>query len=307
MLKWQLQEEKGSAVIILAIGLTVFLGFTALVTDVGLLYLSNVQITNAVDAAVLAGAQELPYNPELALLQAENYALANGVDGEKLTLELLDADKAIKASAQKEVEFLFAKVLGFNSGQVAHTAMAQVGNVVSVDGAVPLGIQEHDFQFGEEYTLKVGAGDTNILNEIINPGWFGALALEGPGAKLYEDDLTYGFEGELKIGDILDIQTGNISNPTKRAIDYRVAECKHTPYCTVENFSRDCPKLMKVPVIEPVSDKQIRIKGFAMFLVDEVVGQGDENYVTGRFVETVTAGEIGTGSGFGLMGVKLVQ
>ena len=36
MRKLQLQEEKGSAVIILALAMTVLLGFTALVTDVGL-------------------------------------------------------------------------------------------------------------------------------------------------------------------------------------------------------------------------------------------------------------------------------
>lgn len=307
MRKLQLQEEKGSAVIILALAMTVLLGFTALVTDVGLLYLTNVQLSNAVDAAVLAGAQELPHNPELALQQAEDYALANGVEKEKISLEVFNDNKAIKAQANKEVEFFFARVLGFNSGQVAHGATALVGNMVAVNGAVPLGIQEHNFQFGEQYTLKVGAGDTDILNEEVSPGWFGVLALEGPGAKLYEDNLTYGFNGELKIGDILDVQTGNISNPTKRAIDYRMAQCTHSPYCTVDDYSRDCPKLLKVPVIEPAGHKQVRIKGFAMFLVEEVPGQGNENFVKGRFLETVTTGEIGTGSGFGLMGVKLVQ
>ena len=86
--------------------------------------------------------------------------------------------------------------------------------MVAVNGAVPW-VQEHNFQFGEQYTLKVGAGDTDILNEEVSPGWFGALALEGPGAKLYEDNLTYGFNGELKIGDILDVQTGNISIPLR--------------------------------------------------------------------------------------------
>ena len=173
--------------------------------------------------------------------------------------------------------------------------------MVAVNGAVPLGIQEHNFQFESNASESRGWGYWYPKWGGC-PGWFGALALEGPGAKLYEDNLTYGFNGELKIGDILDVQTGNISNPTKRAIDYRMAQCTHSPYCTVDDYSRDCPKLLKVPVIEPAGHKQVRIKGFAMFLVEEVPGQGNENFVKGRFLETVTTGEIGTGSGFGLMG-----
>ena len=142
----------------------------------------------------------------------------------------------------------------------------------------------------------------------LSPGWFGALALGGPGASRYEDNLTFGYSGSLKIGDIIDIQTGNISGPTKRAIDYRIAEDKHTPYCTVDNFKRDCSRLIKVPVIEPVASKKVKIIGFAMFLIDDATGHGNESYVKGKFVKTITSGEIDPGAqDFGLFGVRLIQ
>jgi len=308
MLEKLLKDEKGSGIIILAIGLTVFLGFTAIVTDMGLVYLTNARLANAIDAAALAGAQELPYNPQAAIDIAKNYAEANGVEKDQITIELLNNNKCIKVYSEKEVTLFLAKTLGFNSENVSHTAMAEVAPIVGVNGASPLGIKQHDFIFGQEYTLKVGANDTSIFSEEISPGWFGALALGAPGADDYENNLTYNYSGNLYVGDIVDIQTGNISNPTKRAIDYRIAEEKHIPYCTVDHFERDCSRLLKVPVIEPVDSNSIRIVGFAMFLVDAVEGQGINNYLKGSFVRTIVSGEVDPNAqDFGLVGVRLVQ
>jgi hypothetical protein len=303
-----LSDEKGSAIIIFALGLTVFLGFSALVTDVGILYLADYKLTNAVDAAVLAGAQELPYNPQGAVTQATNYAIANGLKEEQFSIEVLKDNKLIRITAEKDVNLLFAKVLGFDTGKVNHVAEAQVAAIVGINGAAPLGIEKHDFVFGEQYTLKVGAGATDYLNQEISPGWFGALALGGPGASTYEDNLTYGYPGSLKVGDIVNIQTGNISGPTKKAIDYRIAEDKHVPYCTVDNFERDCSRLIKVPVIEAVDKKRVKIIGFSMFLVDDVTGQGNESYVKGKFVKTIASGEVSPeAQDYGLVGVRLVK
>lgn len=308
MLKKFWVEEKGSIMIILTIGLTAFLGFVALVTDVGLLYFNKSKLANAVDAAVLAGGQELPYYPTEATEKARYYSNLNGLDGSKLSVEVFNGNKRIRAGYEKEVKLLFAKVLGVDTGRVGHTAVAEVAPITGVGGAAPLGIQKHEFEFGKQYTLKVGAGDTSLLEGEISPGWFGALALGGPGANTYEDNLTFGYSGNLKIGDVIDIQTGNISGPTKKAIDYRIGEDKHIPFCTVENFERDCARLIKVPVIEPVADKEVRIIGFSMFLVDDVTGEGNESYVKGKFVKTIVSGEIDpTAEDFGLMGIRLIQ
>lgn len=308
MLKKFLKDERGSVIILLAVGFSALMGFVALVADAGMLYFNDSKITNGVDAAVLAGAQELPYRPYEAIEKAKSFAEANGLDSNKLNVVVFSDDKKIRASYEQEVNFLFAPVLGVNSGKVGHTAVAEVAPIIGLDGAAPLGIQQHEFVFGEQYTLKVGAGDTSILDGEISPGWFGALALGGPGASRYEENLTYGYSGSLKVGDIIDIQTGNISGPTKRAIDYRISEDKHIPFCTVDNFKRDCSRLIKVPVVEPVAKKEVKIVGFAMFLVDDVTGQGNESYVKGKFVKNIVSGEIDPGAqDFGLFGVRLIQ
>jgi len=292
-------NEKGSVVIIIALLMLVFLGFVALVVDGGLLYITEAKISNAMDAAALAGVQELPYHPDRARNKAEEYAFANGVD--TLTIEITNNNRTISVHSERKVELIFAKVLGFESGNVDGGATAQVSPIVGVGGAVPLGIQDYNFEFGQTYTLKVGAEDGET-------GWFGALALSKPGAQVYEDNLTYGFNGIIRVGDILDIETGNMSNPTKRAIDYRMGLCNHTPYCSIDSFDSNCERLLKVPVIEFIESKKVRVLGFSVFLVDSVLGQGTDSVITGKFVRTVMSGEIDyNGIDYGLYGTKLTN
>src|SRR5690606_21957458 len=75
------RNEKGSALFLTAIAMVVLLGFAALVTDVGLLYLNRYQLANAADAAALAGVQELPWSSWSAERRALAYGELNGVTG----------------------------------------------------------------------------------------------------------------------------------------------------------------------------------------------------------------------------------
>ena len=304
MMKRFLKDEIGSVTILFALGLTVFLGCAALVTDVGLVYLADAKLTNAVDAAVLAGAQELPGRPEVARSQAIAYAVANGINPDHLAVDISNGNRKIKVTAQRDVRLFFANYFGVNSAQVDHMAAAEVGFIVGVNIAVPLGIQKHDFQFGHTYTLKIGAGDTDFITDsMLSPGWFGALALGSSGASTYEANLTNGYKGALRIGDVIDIENGNMSGPTKKAIEDRIAS---EPYATIDNFSRDSKRLITVPVIEAVNKQQVRIIGFSVFLLEDYVGSGNNSYVKGTFVQTVISGEVSsTGPDYGLAGVRL--
>jgi uncharacterized membrane protein len=53
----QLKSQKGISVIVVAAGLTAFLGFLALVVDLGMLYSARSDASKAADAASLAGAK----------------------------------------------------------------------------------------------------------------------------------------------------------------------------------------------------------------------------------------------------------
>ena len=295
------KNEKGSVAVIITLCMTVFIGISAVALDAGLIYITRSRLINAMDAAALAGVQELPHNPQEAIFKAKSFAMMNGIDEDKIIIELIDNNSAIKVSTDKTIEFFFAKFIGYNTGNVEGLAVARIYPISGLNGAVPLGIESGDFIFNQTYNLKVGAGDSES-------GWFGALALEKPGAANYEQNLKHGFPGLISIGDILDIQTGNISGPTKDAIDYRMLHCNHAPSCNADTFDRNCPRLLKVLVIEPSENKKVKVVGFAMFIVDQVLGQGTDSYITGSFIKTVTTGDIDPdGQSFGLYGVALTH
>lgn len=281
-----LKEEKGAALILMALGVAVIMGLTALVTDLGLMYYNKIQVANAADAAVLAGVQALPADETKARELARDYAEKNGVTSITVTI---GADKKnIEVQAERTIGLMLAKALGIESSTARANSQAALEPLTGVKGIVPLGVTEQEFVFGETYLLKYAAGDDPEGD--YHSGWLGLLALQGPGAKLYLDDLKYGFDQEVKIGDILNIQTGNISGNTYDGVQYRIDQCKHLPSCTFDNYHEDCTRIMLIPIISPYDDKSIQVNGFAVFFVESVEGMGVDNYITGKFIRHTISG-----------------
>lgn len=301
------QDEKGSALVLVAINMVILLGFAALVIDVGFLAASRHKLLNAVDAAALAGARELPSNPDRARAVAAEYASLNGA--ESIEAEVSPDNTSLTVKARKELSYFLAPVLGFRRGEAQAQATARIGGIRAVKKAAPLAVPWHDYQFGAKYTLKQAAGQESPLG----PGNYSALSLGGTGANKYEDNLKYGYPGWLKVGDVVPTETGNMSHPTRRAIEYRIALCQHSPPCTPEQFEPDCPRILIVPVYDPstVGGGQvtsITIIGFAAFLVEQVKGEGNQNYIEGYFIRTIVAGEADPQQpDYGLEGIKLVK
>lgn len=286
ILKKLLTEEKGSALVVLCLMLVFILGCTALVTDVGLMYANQIKVTNAADAAALAGVQALPDDQIKAEALAREYAAKNQVTD--VMVNIYDNKKEIKVKTQRTIDLFFARVLGYQTSTATAQAKAILEPLTGVKGVVPLGVEEQTFIFGEKYVLKYAAGDDPEGE--YHPGWMGILALQGPGANLYLEDLKYGFDQEIKIGDVINVQTGNISGNTYDGIQYRIDQCKHTPSCTADCYVEDCPKIMYVPVIRAYADKQVQVVGLTAFLVESVAGMGNENYIIGEFIQHTTSG-----------------
>ena len=78
--------QRGQVMVLFALIAGVLVLFVMLVVDVGFLLVEKSQVQNAVDAAALAGAQELPDDAGQAELVAREYAEANGVDPDGLTI-----------------------------------------------------------------------------------------------------------------------------------------------------------------------------------------------------------------------------
>jgi Flp pilus assembly protein TadG len=282
-------DERGGAFVLVSLMMLGLLGFAALVTDFGLYTLNKQRLINAVDAAALAGAAELSPagsgDEALAKSCAEQYALQNGADPAGLTVSISTSPsglKVVEVTAEKEVDFILARLLGYTSGKVQAAASAAVAGVTSCRGVAPLLVPKQNFQFGKRYTLKYG--------DPAFPGNFGALALGGTGASTYRQNLIYGYSGEIAVGDMVTTEPGNMSGPTE-GIDERLARCKNN--CTVDHFEPGCPKILIIPVYNPSGTlhgrSQVKVEGFAAFLVDRADSEKDE--IHGYFICTTVEGE----------------
>ncbi|MCR3921709.1 MAG: pilus assembly protein TadG-related protein [Firmicutes bacterium] len=308
-IKQLVKEEKGSAIVLYVMVLSVLLGASAIVIDYGMLAVCKRKLTNAADAAALAGAQELlekPHSPTSAINIAQEYAAVNGAHPANVTVSLANNNSEITVTVADTVNYFFAPILGFTKGDINAQAIAATGTVSSLVGIVPLTIVEQALIKGQEYELK-----SPKLNEVIGPGNFGVLALGGTGASKYEKNLREGYQGSIKIGDILETEPGNMSNPTKRAIEHRVNQCNSG--CTHTNFLPGCKLLIYLPVIKQPTGQgrqDVEVVGFAAFFLNRNAppGQGNESIIRGYFVDTIVPGQITPGSsGFGVSAINLTK
>lgn len=283
------KKEQGSVIVFITLGLTVLLGFGALVTDIGMFYAQKAKLQNAVDAAALAGVQELPESPSRARNVAEDYANRN--DTSNITVNFEARNSKITVSAEKKVPTYLAKIWGINEGNLSVRASAMMLPPTSLSGAVPLSIEKQDFIYGVTYTLKSGSGNNDDAS-VRYPGWFGALRLGGNGARSYAENLEYGYEGSLSIGQIIDIENGNMSGPTQQGVNARIDRDTRVPRNTFDNYDRNAPQIIYVPVVEIVdrsgnSVHEVKIIGFAAFFLEGVTGNGNDSIITGRFIKTL--------------------
>lgn len=283
LLRKLLKEEHGVVVVLVSLSMVVLLGSVALVTDFGLLLLNKQRLSNACDAAALAGAQELPNQINAANI-AGVYLQKNGVSSEdaEISFPRVNDTTTIQVSAISSVDYIFAKILGHISGTVNASSQSALGGVTSAKGIVPFSIPDQTLQFGVEYTLKEGGGSGSQGN-------YGALALGGRGASNYRYNIKNGYTEHISVGDWVDTETGNMSGPTSDGINYRMNQCTYN--CTSDNFQLDCPRVVTVPIYDPNTlgngRTQIKIVGFALFLLNGVDGHGNKSVVHGYFLNSV--------------------
>lgn len=284
------RSDRGSITILVALGMTVFLGWCALVADIGLLYAQKAKLQNAVDAAALAGVQELPSDPQKAVQIAEDYALQNGVAA--ITTSIESHQLKMSVSAEKTVPTTFAKIWGITSEHIQAAAQAMMLPPTSLSGVVPLSIQEQDFEYGALYTLKSGSGNQS---DDRYSGWYGALDLSSQGARSYETDLAYGYQGTLSIGQIVEIKHGNMSGPTQQGLEARLAQDQRVPRNTFADHDRDAPEIIYVPIVHVLDEpgnsvQRVEIVGFAAFFIEGVPGHGNDSVIQGRFLQALVPG-----------------
>lgn len=288
--------------------MTVILGTVALVTDVGLAVIEKNKLKNTADAAALAGAIELPQYPDRAIEIALSFVEKNGFSRDIAQVAITDENHGIQLILENNMDFIFAKVLGFTSTELNVTSKALLGTVTEVyEGIRPFCVEQQQFSYGQQVVLKENAGDGYHGN-------YGAIALGGTGASVYENNIKHGYTGRLSVGDFIETEPGNMAGPTLDGVDYiinGVEDIVEGDYSTFDNYEPDSRRLWTIPVVDSLTydgRSTVEIVGFALFFLEDAVKQSGKAEVTGRFIELVTNGIISQGqTNYGLYGIKLVQ
>jgi len=303
------KSEKGTAVVIFALSMTVVLGFCALAVDFGVVTHEKNRMSNAVDAAALAGAQELIYDKDNVHNVVNQYLVKNSIDPSNAEVVVFDSDTKVSVTANKDVNYYFARIFGVDKTNVKSVGVAECAPICGVsEGIRPFGIAQQTFEYGKQYTLKEGGGEGYTGN-------YGALNLNKSGSNEYGNNIVNGYKGYIKVGDLLPTEPGNMCGDTVSGISNLLNQCNHSPECTFDNFNIECPRLITVIIIDSFDvngRSDVTVMGFAKFFLEEVIEEKHigvkKATVIGRFVKAIGIGNVSrTQTDYGFKGVKLIQ
>ncbi len=320
-------DERGQVVVIVALLIVCLMGMVALVVDVGSIYQERRYVQTVADSAALAGAQDLPEDPDEAVQTAIAYAALNGVTITEMDIVISETyvphDTIRVNPTNIEAQLFFAPVLNIDSVTVNAAATAVAGGLLSMDGLMPWSIPMDDYEypneleFGKSYDLKVGPHDHE------EPGWFQLMAFDGPGADIYGETIVDGCETEIFLYDPLYLALkGNKAGPTESSIIERLEgheDCTFEEVVGIDDEGKyyvkkgACPRIVYIPAIEakPVPpEKYVKVVKFLAFFLEDVEEIEHNKFnVTGTLIEktmAVSSGEI-TGYSGGIKVIRLIE
>ena len=199
------RDREGQAFVVSILFLTVLLGMSAAVLDVGAWYRAQRSLQATVDAAALAGAQALPDDPAQAQSLASTYLAKNGGAGSaaiSLRSGLVGSD-SINVTATRQAPGFFSKVLGVQSVKVGAKATARSDTIESARWAAPIAVDEKHPMLQCKPLPCFGQATTLDLTKT-GPGAFRLVNLDGsrggtsPGT--LADWMEQGFDGYMPLG-----------------------------------------------------------------------------------------------------------
>lgn len=293
------RSERGAVMVIAAIMMVALMTSAAIVVDAGQLFLTKKRLQNAADASALAGCFILVNKGDPVLADAESFKyLSANLSGEFQYSTNADLDSnTFQIDISQNVKHFFAPVIGIRSSTVSASATAGGSTVISITGVVPLGVVQQQFEFNKPYTLKYGGGYGENGN-------YGALALGGSGGSNYRGNLRFGYKNEVKLGDVVNAETGNMAGPTSQGVNYRIS----LDPSSISNLAPNTPRVVIVPIIDRMvgngSNATATVVGFAAFYLESTDGNGG---ITGSFLKWAVSGKVGAGPSFGVVSPTLIK
>lgn len=154
-------DERGSIPVLVALSLTVLLGFSALAIDFGMMAACKQRMQNAADAAALAAAGDLCLESGVtAQSTAREYAIRNGFDPteEAVDMNVRVVDNKVTVTLRKTLSMCFSAAL---TGQTTRTVTAAAtAEAVSIFGGCPYAL------FAGQRIEESGVGITVTGNNI---------------------------------------------------------------------------------------------------------------------------------------------
>jgi hypothetical protein len=195
------RSERGQAMVLTIVCVTVLLGMAAVVVDVGSWFVDRRQLQAGVDASALAAAQDLPWT-SAANSAATSYASKNGVSAPTVSFSSQNSSNdTVSVSASRVSQGFFAKVFNITSVTLHADASARIDVLDGVYRALPFGIAADDPDlvcgipcFDQPTTVPVG--------KVGVPGNFDLIALNGADTPPELADLIRnGYDDLMKLGD----------------------------------------------------------------------------------------------------------
>ena len=308
------RNGKGQISVIIALALPFLMGAAALSSDVAVHYYNWVQLQKAADAAVLAGANYLPDNPNQATTIAQQLAQTNGVKTSEITSNNVAADHlSIAMQVQRTVPYYFAKILGLTNGTVIAKASAAAQFPPSTVGAtspsqVPQGGDNNgnngttcgstgECQFvpiGLDYnTLYIDGQQTTLQQGQVGAGNWDLLALGGVGGNNLRNNIANGYNGQVSVGDWLTTEPGKKVGPVDQGFQDRMDLAQSAdPSGTYGSHKLSNPRVLVLPVVDwehPNGRSLVAVKAFASVWLDSYSG----GKVTVHFISQVIANSFG--------------
>ena len=297
------RASRAQLLVTLAVALPVVIGAIALSSDVAVFYFNWEQLQTGADAAALAGASYLPSNPAQAVSVANTYATLNGIAVGEILSTTVSGDKtSLNIQLQRRVPYTFGALLGLTSGTVSAQATAQIKTVGKVTGVTPVGVDYRtSYTHGQVVTLMQGQ---------VGPGNWGPLALGGTGASNLAQNIEYGYDCPVAVGDMVSTETGIAAGPIRSAFNYLLNQGQSVdPGGTFADHTPTDPRVLIVPMVDfggINGSSQVPVKGFAALWLVSVDSKND---IRTYFIDQVAPGSVpdGSASNFGAFQVVLIQ
>jgi hypothetical protein len=315
------ETEKGSALVFTALAMAVILAFSAVAIDLGVVATARSQLQAAVDASALAGASGLFISEEEATLRAIMFAGLNDCINEPVIITEANVtfpeEDRVRVEAMHTIDLYFAKVFGKHTANIHAAAVAEIGPLSGSARVKPWAIPDLDYVLGDLVVLKSGyLGAPGTPSSFFYPVDFPPLnkGTPVPGSSEYWDNIITGSDDPIEIGDLLQLEPGNMVGPTRQGVLELIGMDPNAYWDGGSNSIQGSdfpdftsPRVCKVSMYdinfppEPGRDYVTVIRLGAFFL-EGMVGKD----VHGRFIEITTSGPWGPGDS-DLYGVRLVE